>query len=110
VLLRWLQGSLLGFLLVLLFIAPRPAGADTIFTVGLHTYQHDQKSFSMDIAPQVLNGRIMIPVRYLAESCGAAVGWDSSKNTVTLVDGQTTIQLVIGSKQEQVTDRPLQWM
>jgi hypothetical protein len=44
----------------------------------------DGKEIQTDVPPQVINGRTMIPARFLAESFGAKVEWDSSKNAVVV--------------------------
>lgn len=103
---KWFPVLMLLFLTILAI--PRPAKADTVFTLGLNTYRHDGKSIAIDVAPRVQNGRTIVPVRYLAESCGAVVGWNPSTCTVTLTGGQTIIQLVIGSKQEMVNGQVIE--
>jgi hypothetical protein len=42
----------------------------------------DGKEIKSDVPPQVINGRTMVPARFLAESLGAKVEWDSAKNAV----------------------------
>ena len=39
----------------------------------------------------------MVPVRVLAESFGAEVTFDEEAQTVTIVDGDTTIVMTVGS-------------
>lgn len=41
---------------------------------------------ALDTAPQVINGRTMLPIRAVAEELGATVGWDSAANSVVIVD------------------------
>lgn len=79
--------------------------ADTVFTIGSSTYLRDGNPNTIDVAPQISNGRTLVPVRYLAESCGADVSWNEVKKTVTLTQGQTTIQLTIGSNKELVNGK-----
>jgi hypothetical protein len=42
------------------------------------------QTVTMDTTAQVVNGRSMIPARYIAEALGATVGWDEASNTVTI--------------------------
>jgi len=42
------------------------------------------KEITPDVPPQIINGRAMVPVRFVAEALGAEVGWDSKTNTVTI--------------------------
>lgn len=37
-----------------------------------------------DVAPQTMNGRIMVPVRLIAEALGANVKWDDQTQTVII--------------------------
>lgn len=41
----------------------------------------------LDVAPRVRNGRTYVPVRFLAETLGARVGWDGGTNTVSVAPG-----------------------
>jgi len=38
----------------------------------------------MDVAPQIKDGRTMLPFRYLGQAFGADISWDEVKQTVTL--------------------------
>jgi predicted secreted protein len=56
------------------------------------------------VAPEIINGRTMLPIRFIGESLGFNVNWDENSKTVTItvetmtinlnVDGTTTISLV----------------
>ncbi len=37
-----------------------------------------------DVAPQNINGRVLVPARFVAESLGASVTWDSTNNAVVI--------------------------
>ena len=61
-----------------------------------------------EVQPIVAPGdRTLVPVRFIAESFGAEVGWDEATQTVTItLDGVTTT-LVIGSKEMKVGDQTI---
>lgn len=42
----------------------------------------DDKSFELDVAPMIIDGRTMIPVRFVSETLGYDVEWDSKANAV----------------------------
>ena len=42
----------------------------------------------LDVAPQTINERTMLPIRYIAESFKFTVGWDGSTSTVTITKEQ----------------------
>ena len=39
----------------------------------------------LDVPPTLINGRTMVPTRFIAESLGAEVTWDGSTRTVTII-------------------------
>ncbi len=53
----------------------------------------------MDVTPFVENGRVFVPVRYLANSVGVqadGIRWSDSTQTVTLTKGTVTVSLTVG--------------
>lgn len=40
------------------------------------------KYIPSDVPPQIINGRVLVPARPLAEALGASVAWDSASNSV----------------------------
>lgn len=55
-------------------------------------------SDNMNVQPVVLDDRTLVPVRFIAESFGAQVGWDGETETVSVAAGGKNITLQIGSK------------
>ena len=51
-------------------------------TIGNTTITVNGEAKAMDVAPEISNGRTMLPARYVAEGLGYAVGWDASTGTV----------------------------
>lgn len=43
-----------------------------------------------DVPPQIINGRTMVPVRWVAEALGADVQWDETSRTVRIAMRQTS--------------------
>ncbi|TCZ78134.1 copper amine oxidase N-terminal domain-containing protein [Paenibacillus albiflavus] len=43
----------------------------------------DKRPIYFDVAPQQIDGRVMVPLRAIFESLGAEVGWDGSTQTIT---------------------------
>lgn len=52
--------------------------------VGRPEVQADDTWYATDVPPTVLDGRVMLPVRAVAELLGLQVEWDSATRTVTL--------------------------
>lgn len=42
------------------------------------------KYIDCDVPPQSINGRVLVPARYVAEALGAQVGWDAGAQTVSI--------------------------
>lgn len=57
--------------------------------------KRENKTLTVEAAPYVTQGRTMVPVRIIAESFGAQVGWDDP--VVTITKEATEIKLTIGS-------------
>ena len=50
------------------------------------TEEGESRVLEMDVSPYVKNDRTYVPVRFVAESFGCAVGWDQRAKTVIIVD------------------------
>ncbi|WP_425452000.1 copper amine oxidase N-terminal domain-containing protein [Bacillus taeanensis] len=48
--------------------------------------------------PMIKHGRTLLPVRSIFEELGSTVEWDQSTQTVTIVNGDTTLTLKVNSK------------
>lgn len=51
-----------------------------------------------DVAPYIKNSRTYVPIRFIAEELGFDVKWDAKTKKVTMTDGESTVELTIGSK------------
>ncbi|ACV61093.1 copper amine oxidase domain protein [Desulfofarcimen acetoxidans DSM 771] len=54
------------------------------FSVGNKVMLINGVKKHMDVSPEVMEGRVMIPLRFLAEALGADVNWDASTQTITI--------------------------
>lgn len=60
-------------------------GTSVEFTIGSNIMKLGSVSIPMDVAAQVVNGRIMLPARYVANAFGYYnVGYDEATQTVTI--------------------------
>ncbi|MCK5848275.1 MAG: hypothetical protein KAH01_03665 [Caldisericia bacterium] len=53
-------------------------------TVGNTTAEVNGEKVTLDVPPTVVNGRTLVPLRFIAESFGAEVAWDGPTRTITL--------------------------
>lgn len=51
-------------------------------TIGSTTITVNGEAQTMDVAPEITDGRTMLPARYVAEGLGYVVGWDPGTRTV----------------------------
>ncbi len=53
-------------------------------TIDSKTATVEGSAVAMDTAPMISEGRTLVPVRFLAETLGAQVGWDNATQTVVI--------------------------
>lgn len=58
----------------------------------------DGRPLATDVAPLLIGGRTMVPVRPLFEALGASVEWDAATARVTGRRGSTVVTLQVGSQ------------
>ncbi|MEW6182695.1 MAG: stalk domain-containing protein [Bacillota bacterium] len=58
----------------------------------------DGKQLSFDVPPEILQGRVLVPMRALFEAVDAEVQWDGDTGTVTARKGDIEIVLVVGGQ------------
>jgi len=67
-------------------------GNTTIFLqINNRTAKLNVNSITLDVPPAVINGRTMVPTRFIAESLDAQVNWDGQTRTVSIVTGDAPI-------------------
>ena len=66
------------------------------FYIGNTTYYLNDEMKTMDVAPIILEGRTLLPIRYVAEALGATVEWEAIEQKVTIRFKDTVIELWIG--------------
>ena len=53
---------------------------------------------TMDVAPVIVDGFTMLPIRFVAEALGATVGWDDTTGSVTIENDKAKILIAVGEK------------
>lgn len=54
----------------------------------------DDRLVTTDVAPVVVNSRVLVPIRVVSEGLGAQVSWDNPSQTVTVKKGSVTLKMV----------------
>ncbi len=71
------------------------------FAIGTSTIDREingvDSKIKMDVAPYIRDGRIMLPLRSLAEALGFEVEWNRSTRTVVLKDNNTRVEIPVGT-------------
>jgi len=53
--------------------------------VNKTTADLDGKDLKMDVPPKIINGRTMVPLRFVSESLGSQVNWDPNTQQITIL-------------------------
>ncbi|WP_248924525.1 copper amine oxidase N-terminal domain-containing protein [Paenibacillus hamazuiensis] len=62
----------------------------------------DEQAYTLEVAPFTLEGRTMVPIRFIGEALGAKVDWNAEARRVTLTKDDIKIELVIDQKDAYV--------
>ncbi len=95
-------------LLILVFCIPGTSGESNKVLVNMQignkTAYVDGVPVSLDVPPQIINGRTLVPIRFVSENLGAEVGWDSNTKTVTItMDSITYLNNQISNLENKVS-------
>jgi len=70
--------------------------------IGSKTMRVNDSAVELDVAPVIKEGRTLLPIRWITESLGASVDWNSTEKKVTITLKDTTIELWIGKSTAKV--------
>ena len=61
--------------------------ADDVITLVINnkTAHLNNTAYTLDVAPTVINGRTMLPIRFIAEGFNLGVAWEGDTQTVTII-------------------------
>jgi hypothetical protein len=72
------------------------AGLSMELTVGQKQLLVNGTPQEMDVAPVIMDGRTLVPVRFISQALDAPVLWDGGTKNVTVVQGRRWIDLWLG--------------
>ncbi|MDH7497997.1 MAG: leucine-rich repeat protein [Syntrophomonadaceae bacterium] len=82
---------------------PLPDGSTSIrLSLGKNDFGVNGQSFAMDASPMIIQSRMMLPVRYVADPLGAATAWNQAEQKVTVTLNGTKIELWIGKSTAKI--------
>jgi hypothetical protein len=59
-------------------------GHSMVLWIGKTSALVDGGNTTLDVAPQIINGRTYLPLRFISEKLGASVNWDDKTQTITI--------------------------
>ncbi|MDD4029004.1 MAG: stalk domain-containing protein [Caldisericia bacterium] len=78
-----------------------------ILTVGEAMGTFNEKEFFLDASPQILNGRVFVPIRAIADIYGADIEWNSDTKEMEISLVAIHVFLKIGDVQARIEDDKL---
>jgi len=79
---------------------------DILLWVGAKTAKVNSKQVKLGAPPEIVNGRTVVPLRFVAENMGAAVSWQNDTRTVYIEAPWVSVKnvVVIGNQSLLHTD------
>lgn len=62
-------------------------------TIGENIAHTNEGTIAMGISPKLVDGRTMVPLRFISEALECAVDWDADTKTVTITSGEDAVIL-----------------
>ena len=81
---------------------PQRTRTEIRLRVGQISYQVDGRTMVMDAPPIMLEGRTLLPIRYVAEAIGARVEWNERELKITITQANNRIELWVNSNTARV--------
>jgi hypothetical protein len=78
-------------------ITPVPTTTVIVLTIGTNIVSVNGKATSVDAAPEIVNSRTFVPIRFIAETFGSTVSWLPETKGITITLGTMTIGLQIAN-------------
>ncbi len=66
-------------------------------TIDSHTLKKGDQEMTMDVAPSIVNGRTMVPVRFIAEALDGKVEWDTEQQKAYIMLDDDLVEVPIQS-------------
>jgi outer membrane protein assembly factor BamB len=78
-----------------------------ILRIGNNQAEVNGLLIQLDAPPTIINGRTMVPLRFVSETFGAEVGWDGTEQKITLIFYGKTVELWIGRSTAIINGDPM---
>jgi len=84
-------------------VTAEKAGIVVKLTIGSSTAYRNQEQIRLDVSAQVINGRTLVPLRFVSQALGAKVQWDAGTRTITITSSGGSDKSGPGKKDLTVT-------
>lgn len=94
-------------------VTPHPEDKNvlTVFTIGQASYKQTisgvEKEMAMEVAPQIMNNRTMMPIRYVADALGAKVNYDVATRTAIFSKDAMVVSMTLDTNIMYVNGSPV---
>ncbi len=96
---RWVAVDFAGNQALLVITAYRYRSQSLLtLQIGSRTAYKDKQALQLDAPPMIVQGRTLVPLRFIAEAMGSKVDWIAASKEIVITTGDRTIQLQVGSK------------
>jgi len=73
-------------------VAATKAQTTVRLTVGVRTAYKDGTPIALDVPAKIINGRTLVPLRFVSEALGCKVDWNGDTRTVTISSGTPPVE------------------
>jgi hypothetical protein len=89
-------------------VAPMNARTVIMLTIDSPVIHVNDMPFTMDVSPELVNDRTMVPLRFLYECLDAVVDWNQNTQVINITGGSAMVNLTveIGKLQEGMDTAP----
>ncbi len=74
-------------------VSAKKGSTEMYLKIGIDYAYVNGYEVNLDVAPETLEGRTLVPLRFISESLGAEVGWDEAAGTVAILYNSTVYKL-----------------
>lgn len=74
-------------------VSARGHGATLVLYIDRTDALLDGRPISLQVPPQIMAGRTLVPLRFFSEAFGAAVGWDGTTRTISITSPPRPLHL-----------------
>jgi hypothetical protein len=67
-------------------------GSTSMFVTVFSDGAHNETTTTMDVAPEIVDGRTFLPIAWLAQAFGVNTAWDAASQTITIGDNSSSQQ------------------